>query len=291
MKEDQLALSIFSTAVQVLDVLQRVYMRVITSVGPETRSSTAFGSILQCNSHDFVQRRIRFFGIFEHNLTYYSLGKIKKGDIYLDIGANVGYFTLLASQCVGLEGKVISIEADPKTFEKLLYNIKINSCQNVYARNVAATATSCYVNIERTEPNNSGSNSIVIGSDKNGIQGVPFKEIVADDIKRVRFIKIDIEGSEAPILNAIIDSLSELPDDLVIASEISPLSAEYIALFLKSGFRVYAIQNIYTIDYYLMRAYLRRYNEDNVVHKIEITQYNPMYRDYIFERITPKVAN
>ena len=115
---------------------------------------------MRCNTRDFVQRRIRSFGIFEHNLTYYTIASLCEGDLYVDIGANVGYFTLLASRLVGKSGKVISVEADPVTFMQLLDNLKRNDCRNVSARNVAATATACRVAIDRTELHNSGTHSI-----------------------------------------------------------------------------------------------------------------------------------
>ena len=57
-----------------------------------------------------------------------------------------------------------------------------------------------------------------------------------------------------------------------------------------AGFRAYAMQNVYTIDYYLIRSYLRRFREDKVVHMVPISRFDQNYRDYIFERIGSSVA-
>jgi FkbM family methyltransferase len=270
-----------------LDVLQRTYMRAISYMSPTKDCCTEFGALVHCNARDFVQRRIRFFGIFEHNLTYYTIGQLREGDLYVDIGANIGYFSLLASRCVGDSGKVISVEADPVTFAVLTSNLQLNGCRNVLARNVAATATRCRVGIERTDPHNLGSNAIRIGTGDGIIDGLPLRDIVGEDLSRVRFIKIDIEGSEEPILRAILEALPDLPDDLIVASEVSPASQDHVARFAGAGFRVYSMQNVYTIDYYLIRSYLRRFGESNTVHMVPVDHYDHESRDYIFERIRP----
>lgn len=281
---------IFARSVRALDVLQRAYMRALAYISPISDCRTVFGSIVRCNARDFVQRRIRFFQIFEHNLTYYTMGQLREGDLYVDIGANVGYFSLLASRCVGNTGQVISVEADPVTFAALKENLELNGCLNVSARNVAATATACRIEMTRSDPYNSGCNAITLGAGEGGIEGLPFRDIVREDLGRVRFIKIDIEGSEEPILDAILEALPDLPDDLVVASEVSPTSAEHVERFVAAGFRAYAMQNVYTIDYYLIRSYLRRFREDKSVHMVPVSRFDQNYRDYIFERIGPSAA-
>jgi FkbM family methyltransferase len=159
-------------------------MRALSYVSPTKVCPAVFGAIFHCNTRQFVQRRIRFFGIFEHNLTYYTLSKLREGDLYVDVGANIGYFSLLASQCVGPAGKVIAVEADPETFKDLTSNLELNKARNVTARNIAATETSCQVKIERVR-DNSGANSIAL-ADRDGIvEGAPLREFLGDDIGRV----------------------------------------------------------------------------------------------------------
>jgi FkbM family methyltransferase len=273
----------FLRVVAALDVLQRVYMRLLTYLSPVKDCRTVFGTMMRCHSRDFVQRRIRFFGVFEHNLTYYTISQLRPGDVYIDIGANVGYYSLLASRLVGSTGKVISVEAAPTTFAMLQENLRANGCANVTALNIAATAERCKVSIEIGDRHNSGANEVRIDPGAGSVDGLPFRDIVGDDIGRVRFIKIDIEGSEAPILRSILDALPDLPQDITIASEVSAASAELVARFVEAGLRAYAIQNVYSIDYYLIRSYLRNFHEDQSVHKVPVTTFDPAYRDYVFE--------
>lgn len=259
-------------------------MRVWGYIYPVKDCRTVFGAVIRCRSRDYVQRRIRFFGIFEHNLTYYTMDRLREGDLYVDVGANIGYFTLLASRCVGNAGKVIAVEADPVTFAALSKNLERNDCRNVVPCNVAAAAMACKVGIEPGHVHNSGSNRIVIGQGGASIDGLPLRDIVGGDLRRVRFIKIDIEGSEEPVLTEILGLLPELPEDLIIAAEISLASAGHVAHFIGAGFRAYAIQNLYTIDYYLIRSYLRKFGEDQSIHMIPVERHDPRYSDYIFER-------
>ena len=277
--------ALFANAISLLASFQRMYARASWLISPFDECRTVFGAIMRCNTRDFVQRRVRFFGIFEHNLTYYTIAALREGDLYVDIGANVGYFTLLASHLVGKSGKVLSVEADPVTFEELLKNLKLNNCRNVSARNVAATATACQVAIDRAELHNSGTHTIRLGEGEGSVEGVPFRDIVGDEFRRVRLIKVDVEGSEAPILSGILEMLPDLPDDLIIAAELCPASAEHVIRFVAAGFRAYAISNIYSVDYYLIRSYLRQYREDTSIHMVPVSCYDPSCRDYIFERV------
>ena len=262
-------------------------MRACSYLRPVKACRTVFGSVMSCDAGDFVQRMIRFFNIFEHNLTYYTIAHLNEGDVYLDIGANVGYYSLLASKLVGPKGRVISVEADPKTFAALNKNLELNECRNVVALNVAATGTRCRVDIARNDPRNTSSNEIVSNlkdGDAGSIEGLPFPELAGKDMVQLRFIKIDIEGSEAPVLGSILESLPMLKPDLIVASEVSPKSAKYVEQFAAAGFRTYALHNVYTTDYYLIRSYLRRFGEDTKVHMIPVETYSAQHRDYIFER-------
>ena len=56
---------------------------------------------------------------------------ISKGDTVIDVGANIGCFSILASRLVGPTGRVIAIEPEPSTHERLLKNIELNQATNI----------------------------------------------------------------------------------------------------------------------------------------------------------------
>lgn len=69
--------------------------------------------------------------------------KPAKNDVFIDIGAHIGKYTLPIAKIVGVQGKVIAIEPDPDNFEALLEGIKMNKLTNIVALNVAAYDKQC----------------------------------------------------------------------------------------------------------------------------------------------------
>jgi FkbM family methyltransferase len=280
------AMTIFDSAVDTYDILFRIYMRVHGYLHPIREAQTFFGAKLSCNIRDFIQRRIYFFKIYEPNLTYFFINTIRQGDVVVDVGANIGYFSLLASQLVGSAGKVISVEAAPETFSLLCGNIERNACRNIQAVNVAATLEETSVAIMRGAAHNSGANEIRIsaGSGPGDVPGRPLSALVGNDLSRVHFIKIDIEGSEAPVLEDILKHVGEFPQRLTIAAEISEASAKFVEAFRNAGFYTAGLPNNYSIGYFLVRQYLQRSEEDTFSVTRPTKEYLPIYRDYVFIR-------
>ena len=80
---------------------------------------------------DFIGTRIYHFGVWEPHVSALISARLKSGDVFCDIGANIGYYTVLAAPIVGDTGKVVAIEPSPATFELLKQNIKLNNADNV----------------------------------------------------------------------------------------------------------------------------------------------------------------
>ena len=102
-------------------------------------ASTVFGSRTAGDMRDIIQQYIYYFGLWEPNLTRYLRERLKPGDTFVDVGANIGYFSLRVSHCVGPSGSVVSIEASPRIFAALQANLKRNQTQNVRAINIAVS--------------------------------------------------------------------------------------------------------------------------------------------------------
>ena len=74
----------------------------------------------------------------------------------IDVGANIGYFTLLMAECVGRKGNVLAVEADPEAFSILRANLALRNAVNVEALPVAATRSPGIVSLSRSEENLGG---------------------------------------------------------------------------------------------------------------------------------------
>ena len=86
-----------------------------------------FGQRMQVRPIDFIENRICFFGVYEPNVTTVFQSSVRTGDIVLDIGANIGYYTLLASKLVGPTGKVYAVEPSQINRLRLQHNLQLNN--------------------------------------------------------------------------------------------------------------------------------------------------------------------
>ena len=103
------------------------------------------------------------FGVWEPNISNAIENLLIPGDVFVDVGANIGYDTLLASTLVGSSGTVVSIEALPSTFENLSKNVACNSAKNVRIVNAAVAEKSGPVTIYSAPKANIGASTIVKG--------------------------------------------------------------------------------------------------------------------------------
>ncbi|MBX9932020.1 MAG: FkbM family methyltransferase [Methylobacterium sp.] len=282
----------FNGIVDAIDVAARIYMRLSGKLRPKRIGRTYFGAEVDCDIQDFIQRRIYYFGIFEPNLSHYIGQRVAPGDHVVDVGANIGYVTLLASRLVGPGGKVTAIEASPTTFAKLRENLRLNGTANVSPVNAAATGERCLVEIVDGSDRNIGSGTVRIASGKARmtVPGTPVSILIEGDAS-VSLIKIDIEGSEGPVLDDILANLPAFPGLKTIAVELSPSSADRLKRFEEAGFTVYALPNNYRIGATLVRAYLDRSGEGAFVVKHPVAEYSEAFTDYVLERETATAAS
>jgi FkbM family methyltransferase len=241
--------------------------------------TTQFGAKMRCRLSDLIQRKIAYFGLWEPNLTDYFSQNISPGDVVVDVGANIGYFTLLASNCVGGSGKVVAIEASPKVFGLLSENIALNRKSNIRAVNVAAGYARGELPLFSSSEDNIGHTSTVphAGNVQSGtVQALPLQEILTEDEKRrVRLIKIDIEGAERPVLQSILDNLAIYPLDCEIAAELSPANGDFLATLKSHGFHAYELPNDCTD-----RPFLER----RIEHPRRFTGTIEKLTDFVFSR-------
>lgn len=280
---------LFSRLVYFYDVAYRIYMRIYGWFASETEATTVFGARFHCVRADFIQRRIAFFGLFEPNLTYFLAAALKPGDVFIDVGANIGYFTLLAAGKVGPAGKVHAIEASPGTYELLMANLRRNGVGNVTAVNMAVADKECHVEIKAIDKRNIGANAVRVTAtpDAHSVVGRPLPAIVGADLDRARFIKIDVEGSEHLVLPAILDHFAARDNDTIIISEISDSNAHLIDFARAKGFTVRALRNNYSINQLLIRAFLRLTDEGDFFVIRDTDRYVSNQHDYVFSRPRP----
>ena len=174
-----------------------------------------------------------------------------EGSIFLDVGANIGKYTISAAKTVGPNGLVIAIEPDPENFATLIKNIALNNLKNVHALNLAAW-------------NQKDKLKLFIDSEKGGsstktnfklgyftVQAISLDEIIHKlNIKRVDCVKIDVEGAELEVLQGFIDTMNEYgPSIITEIMESDNKRIDHIRTFAKQ--QKYGLERIGP-DYYLI---------------------------------------
>lgn len=139
-----------------------------------------------------------YCGLHEFEDMAFLLHFLRPGDLFMDVGANVGSYTVLASAEIG--AKTISIEPVKSTFDYLIKNIQLNRIQDrVEALNIGLSSASGILKFTKTLDT---VNHVVANNDLNDVIDVTVKTL--DDIlhsARVPILlKIDVEGFEAEVL-------------------------------------------------------------------------------------------
>jgi len=86
---------------------------------------------------------------------------VRPGDVFLDLGANVACYSLIAAKLVGAGGRVVAVEPDPDNFVRLCRDIKLNSFSQVVAINKGISDTRDVLRLYRDMTGNSGAHAFV----------------------------------------------------------------------------------------------------------------------------------
>ncbi len=127
---------------------------------------------------------------------------VREGDTVLDLGANIGYFTLLAARLVGRSGRVFSFEPEPTNYNLLLKNIELNGYGNVVALQKAVSNTTGKVKLF-LDSKDTGAHSIYRPDGKSKfieVEAVAPDDYFKDKVNKIDVIKIDVEGAEMAAL-------------------------------------------------------------------------------------------
>jgi FkbM family methyltransferase len=166
------------------------------------------GARMSVDLSDVVGRMLATSGIWEPHVTAAFGRLLAPGDVFVDVGAHVGYYTLLASNLVGPEGHVYALEPAPRAYRELRANLSLNGVSNVSALPIAAGAGEGEARLFEGPPWRSGSSAIRAngGEAKGAVQPAPVHVrplsavIKPSHLARLRLVKIDVEGYEVEVL-------------------------------------------------------------------------------------------
>ena len=173
---------------------------------------------IRADLDDWLQRQVFMYGVYRVEEKHRSvmLGRIQPGDTILDVGAHIGYYTLLFAKRAGAAGRVFAFEPSTRTYEQLLENLSLNDLDNISTVKAAASERAGIATINLAAGANTGSTSLHF--DAGAVGSEPVETVAIDDylrqhaIDEVNMIKVDVEGHELQVLMGLRRTLSAPAD-------------------------------------------------------------------------------
>lgn len=138
-----------------------------------------------------------WLGMYEHDERILFEQTIAQGSVVFDIGANVGFYTLLASVLVGPTGRVFAFEPLERNLSYLRQHLRLNDVKNVTVIEAAVLDRSGAASIEEGPRGSIGSMAHISPHGKGQVRTVALDELVATgQLPLPDYVKMDIEGAE-----------------------------------------------------------------------------------------------
>jgi len=157
-------------------------------------------------THKGLESSIYYFGEYEAGTLYGLKQLLGEGNIFLDVGANIGFLSIVAAHFVGKSGLVYAVEPHPLIFKELLKNISLNKTKNIVPLNVAFGSGRSEAMLYENPDINWGAASLIPPQDRGITRGWSVKVVSIDEliqsgqIQRPDLVKIDVEGFELEVL-------------------------------------------------------------------------------------------
>lgn len=203
----------------------------------------------------FIGAIIEKYGTYEPHVTDELKKTLKEGGVFVDIGANIGYFTLLAASLVGPQGFVHAFEPHSDNCESIQRSLEVNAFKNVTVYPFAIAESRKTFQLDVT---GSSSNGRVVDFSPHAVQGagperlveaITLDEILAE-IDRIDVIKMDIEGAEPRAWQGMAQIVQRhgpvvifefSPHAIEVTSHSKP--AEFLEAVISSGYDLFIINN------------------------------------------------
>jgi FkbM family methyltransferase len=173
-----------------------------------------------------------WLGVFERAEQDVFARTVKSGDVVYDLGANVGFYTLLAAKLAGPTGHVVAFEPVPRNLGYLRRHLALNECENVTVVPAAVSDRSGTSRFRDGPEHTVGSLTTSDGYEVNVVT------LDAFDGPLPRIIKIDVEGAEGDVLRGASRVLREARPIVLLSTHSTALRHECIGILTEAGYGV-----------------------------------------------------
>jgi FkbM family methyltransferase len=197
---------------------------------------------------DSLNQALFWSGTYEPEETQLLRSKCRPGGTVIDVGANVGWYTIIASKVVGKNGRVIAFEPEPENFAILKRNVLVNGCDNVTVEQKALSDATGTLTLYQNA--NSVLHSTVFDWKQGAIsvEALRLDDYLENRFGKVDFVKIDVEGAEPMVLDGMRRTIQSNPS-ICLVVEFAPKRViatgrqpkQYLEDFINQGFLIYMI--------------------------------------------------
>ena len=175
------------------------------------RDSGVFGYRVRLDVSDYIQRCV-YMGTYERELVAALRALLRPGDTFVDVGANIGYFTLLAARLVGPGGRVVAVEPSPWAAARLAETIRENALSHVTLVQGGLSDRAGTLTLYLPAQAGNHTPSMVGGAPDSVRADVPVHALddLLDrlDVARVHAMKLDVEGHEPAVIRGAARSIA-----------------------------------------------------------------------------------
>ena len=150
---------------------------------------------------------------------------LKPGDVFVDVGANIGYFSVLAASVVGPTGAVFAFEPDPENYRLLKANVTLNDMADCVSPVQSALSDVSGDGRLYLSADNLGDHQLFVGDESRESVSVAMLrgcEYLAEKTSRIDLVKIDVQGSEHHALVGLMPLLSVVDPAPTLIIELTP---------------------------------------------------------------------
>lgn len=159
---------------------------------------TRFNDLFWLNQSGYIDQCIIKDGTFEEVSSQLVKQIVRKGDFVLDVGANIGYYSVICSKLVGNKGKIFCIEPTKHYYNILNMNLEANELNNVLVYNIGLSNKEDQLEIKIGDSSatlHSPGTELILNTELIELTTLD-AFIERNRIERINFIKIDIDGHE-----------------------------------------------------------------------------------------------
>lgn len=174
-----------------------------------------------------------WLGSYEYQKQRRFQSSVRPGDVVFDVGANVGFYSLLASVLVGSQGKVYAFEPLPQNLRFLIRHLELNRVGNVSAFETAISDRSGVARFQEARNNSMGK---LAESGSLTVNTTTIDELVAcGECAPPDLLKIDVEGAELAVLQGARQTLATRRPTLFLATHGQEIHGECCRLLKSLG--------------------------------------------------------